>query len=137
MLSLAYSRCNPMKPTPPCFGDTPSSAFGNLNRAAKSEDAADLPKSEIDMLQKYAVIMVATLALAGCAVPSKEDNDPFRIGNVPESVAALAAPDQDLITARLRPEDNCYWYAHSGPVETTLVPLRSAGGNPICVARQS
>ncbi|MGX0978099.1 hypothetical protein ACSSVY_003839 [Roseovarius sp. MBR-51] len=108
-----------------------------MKRAVKSEDAADLPKSEIDMLQKYAVIMVATLALAGCAVPSKEDNDPFRIGNVPESVAALAAPDQDLITARLRPEDNCYWYAHSGPVETTLVPLRSAGGNPICVARQS
>jgi len=108
-----------------------------LKRAAKSEDAADLPKSEIDMLQKYAVIMVATLALAGCAVPPKEDNDPFRIGNIPESVAALAAPDQDLNTARLRPEDNCYWYAHSGPVETTLVPLRSAGGNPICVARQS
>ena len=74
-----------------------------MKRAAKSEDAADLPKSEIDMLQKYAVIMVATLALAGCAVPSKEDNDPFRIGNVPESVAALAAPDQDLITAQFPP----------------------------------
>ncbi|WP_081979702.1 hypothetical protein [Pseudooceanicola atlanticus] len=80
---------------------------------------------------------VATLALAGCAVPPKEGNDPFRIGNIPESVATLAAPDQDLNTARLRSEDNCYWYAHSGPVETTLVPLRSAGGNPICVARQS
>ncbi|WP_074963719.1 hypothetical protein [Aliiroseovarius crassostreae] len=88
------------------------------------------------MLQKYAVIMVATLALTGCVVPLKEDNDPFRVGNIPESVAALAAPNQDLNTAQLRPEDNCYWYAHSGPVETTLVPLRSAGGNPICVARQ-
>ena len=104
-----------------------------MKRAAKSEDAADLPKSEIDMLQKYAVIMVATLALAGCAVPPKEDNDPFRIGNIPESVAALAAPDQDLNAARLRPEDNCYWYMHSGPVEDTLLPLRTSGGNPICV----
>ncbi|MEQ9178017.1 MAG: hypothetical protein RIF44_04705 [Nitratireductor sp.] len=110
---------------------------GTLKRVAKSEDAADLPKSEIDMLQKYAVIIVATLALAGCAVPPNEDNDPFRIGNIPESVAALAAPDQDLNTARLRPEDDCYWYEHNGPVENTLVPLRSADGNPICVARQS
>jgi len=45
--------------------------------------------------------------------------------------------DQDLTTARLRPEDGCYWYEHSGPVENTLVPLRSAGGNPICTSRQS
>ena len=137
MLSLAYSRCNPMKPTPPCFGDTPSSAFGNLNRAATSENAADLPESAIDMHQKYVAIMVATLALAGCAVPLTKNNDPTRIGNVPEAVADLAAPDQDLTTARLRPEDGCYSYEHSGPVETTLVPLRSTGGSPICVARQT
>ena len=89
------------------------------------------------MLQRHAVIMVTTLALAGCAVPTVEDNDQTKIGNVPEAVAALAAPDQDLTTARLRPEDNCYWYEHSGPVETTLVPLRSPGGNPICAVRQS
>ena len=52
---------------------------------------------------------------------------------LPEQVAALAAPNQDLATARLRPEDNCYWYMHSGPVEDTLLPLRTTRGNPICV----
>lgn len=56
---------------------------------------------------------------------------------VPEAVIALAAPDQNIQTARLRPEDGCYWYEHSGPVETTLVPLRSPAGNPICAARES
>ena len=89
------------------------------------------------MLQRHAGIIATTLVLAGCAVPTMDDNSQTKIGNVPEAVAALAAPDQDLTTARLRLEDNCYWYEHSGPVETTLVPLRSAGGNPICVARQS
>ena len=56
---------------------------------------------------------------------------------VPDAVIALAAPDQNIETARLRPEDGCYWYEHSGPVETTLVPLRSPAGNPICAARES
>jgi hypothetical protein len=49
----------------------------------------------------------------------------------------MAAPDQDVATARLVPEDGCYWYEHSGPVETTLLPLRTANGNPICVAREA
>ncbi len=89
------------------------------------------------MIQRHAAIMVTLVALAGCAAPTMKNNEQTMIGNVPETVIALAAPDQDLTTARLVPEDNCYWYAHSGPVETTLVPLRSTGGNPICVARQS
>jgi len=37
----------------------------------------------------------------------------------------------------LLPEDGCYWYQHSGPVETTMVPLRAVGGNPICTKRQA
>lgn len=49
----------------------------------------------------------------------------------------LAGPGQNLATARLRPEDGCYWYEHSGPVETTLLPLRTARGNPICVAKEA
>lgn len=52
--------------------------------------------------------------------------------NVPESVASIAAPYQDLGSARVRPEDGCYWYTHRGPVETTQLPLRTAAGNPIC-----
>lgn len=53
---------------------------------------------------------------------------------VPEAVIQIAAPYQDLKTARLRPEDGCYWYLHAGPVETTLLPLRTAEGRPICSA---
>ncbi|MFW8595023.1 hypothetical protein [Cribrihabitans neustonicus] len=56
-------------------------------------------------------------------------------GRIPEEVAALAGPNQNLATARLMPEDGCYWYLHEGPVETTLLPLRTASGNPICVQR--
>ena len=90
------------------------------------------------MPKRNAPIIAAILILAGCTVPTLEDRDaPTRVGNVPEAVAALAAPGQDLTSARLLPEDGCYWYEHSGPVETTLVPLRSAGGNPICISQQS
>lgn len=56
-------------------------------------------------------------------------------GNVPEAVVALAAPYQDVQSARLRPDDGCYWYRHTGPVETTLLPLRTVDGRPICTAR--
>lgn len=51
---------------------------------------------------------------------------------VPEPVAAIAAPYQDLQSVRLLPEDRCYWYRHVGPVETTLLPLRTVDGRPIC-----
>ncbi len=54
------------------------------------------------------------------------------IGPPPEAVQALAAPGQNLATVRLREEDGCYWYLYDGPVESTLLPLRSAEGRPIC-----
>ena len=52
-------------------------------------------------------------------------------------VLALAAPGQNAMTARVLPEDNCYWYEHRGPVETTLLPLRTPAGNPICTQPKS
>lgn len=58
-------------------------------------------------------------------------------GDLPENVAALAAPNQNLSTARLREEDGCYWYSHSGPVETTELPLRTIEGRPICARAPS
>lgn len=75
-------------------------------------------------------------ALSACAAPfSNPEPEPTEPTlPVPEQVAALAAPGQDLMTARLLPEDNCFWYLHSGPVETTLLPLRAANGRPICMA---
>lgn len=76
--------------------------------------------------------IATTLVVNGCATPSQERSEP---GILPVEVAAAAAPGQDLSSARLVPEDGCYWYVHHGPVETTLLPLRSAGGGPICIGR--
>ncbi len=89
------------------------------------------------VMQKQNAMILSTLLLAaGCAIPPSGSSDTTNtVGNVPESVVAMAAPDQDVSTARLRPEDGCYWYEHNGPVEVTLLPLRTANGNPICAAR--
>ena len=56
---------------------------------------------------------------------------------LPDEVVALAAPNQNIETARLSSDDNCYWYEHVGPVETTLIPLISLRGGPICLERTS
>ena len=88
------------------------------------------------MQKRNAPVMMIIPLLAGCAMPPTTGGGArYDIGNVPEAVSSLAAPGQDLATARLLPEDNCYWYEHSGPVETTLLPLRTPGGNPICLQR--
>lgn len=82
-----------------------------------------------------AIVLAATLITAGCAAQTTDTaGAKTEPGNVSEAVAALAAPDQDVATARLMPSDGCYWYEHRGPVETTLLPLRTVGGNPICSA---
>lgn len=44
---------------------------------------------------------------------------------VPPQVVLLAAPYQNLQEVILKPEDGCYWYRHVGPVETTMLPLRT------------
>ncbi|WP_240504191.1 hypothetical protein [Thioclava sp. JM3] len=72
---------------------------------------------------------------AGCGSQTTTSRD--SVGNVSEAVAALAAPGQDLTSARLLPDDGCYWYEHRGPVETTLLPLQTVNGNPICAPRGS
>jgi len=82
-----------------------------------------------------------------CLVLSTAACDSFRgsagnassqaVGDIPESVAALAAPYQDVATARLVADDSCFWYLHDGPVETTLLPLRTIEGRQICVQRDA
>ena len=74
----------------------------------------------------------SVLALVGCADPNQPGADGI-LPVVPEQVVALAAPNQNLSAVRLGPADTCYWYRHSGPVEVTWLPLRTPGGNPICV----
>lgn len=88
------------------------------------------------MSTKAAALATLVLITAGCAPgvmeTSSDDSSPYPI---PEQVVAIAGPGQNLMTARLDPADQCYWYDHAGPVETTLVPLRAANGNHICNAR--
>lgn len=75
----------------------------------------------------------ALLTLAAC-----EEMDGAAPGTMPgmgpasEKVVALAAPWQDLDNVRLDPATGCYQYRHAGPVETTLLPLRTSDGRPIC-----
>lgn len=91
------------------------------------------------LMLKQRIMVVVTLSLTvGCAIqPTGSGDAADRRGNVPETVIAMAAPDQDVATARLVPEDGCYWYEHSGPVGTTLVPLRTPNGNRICTPRET
>lgn len=73
------------------------------------------------------------LGLAACEpMPATGGDRPSGPVTVPESVSLIAASYQDLTTARIRAEDGCYWYTHSGPVETTELPLRTENGSPIC-----
>lgn len=76
------------------------------------------------------------LTLGGCAALGPPDGTGDATGTdpIPEAVLAMAAPYQNLGAIEFRPEDGCYWYWHDGPVETTLLPLRTPQGNPICRA---
>ena len=74
------------------------------------------------------------LALEACSIPVAPANDKSTgfINELPEGVALIAAPYQNLQEVILKPEDGCYWYRHVGPVETTMLPLRTVEGRPIC-----
>ena len=79
-------------------------------------------------------LAIALLALGACTVPINQATDKTTgfLKELPEGVALIAAPYQNLQEVILKPEDGCYWYRHVGPVETTMLPLRSVRGGPIC-----
>ncbi|WP_431299241.1 hypothetical protein [Tabrizicola sp. BL-A-41-H6] len=88
------------------------------------------------IIRQFQFGMAAAL-LAGCVAPATGpagEDGAAALPPLPEAVVAVAAPWQDLATARLRPEDGCYWYEHDGPVERTLLPLRTPEGKPICTS---
>lgn len=62
--------------------------------------------------------------------------EPAALEELPEGVVAIAAPNQNLQSVRIRPDDGCYWFQWVGPVETTYLPLRSRDGRPICARPQ-
>ncbi|MGB0659328.1 MAG: hypothetical protein ACPGNV_04035 [Mangrovicoccus sp.] len=78
-----------------------------------------------------AVLIGSVLVLAACD-PGPTGGAKPGYAPVSDTIRAMAAPHQNVDTARVLPEDGCYWYEHSGPVETTLLPLRTAEGRPIC-----
>jgi hypothetical protein len=91
------------------------------------------------MQKRHGVLVAASLALAGCVTtgdPATVVNDGF-LTELPESVVAIAAPNQDLTAVMLMPEDGCYWYRHRGPVETTMLPLLTTAGRAICTRPQT
>lgn len=89
------------------------------------------------MYTRSAILISTGLALGACSESLSSSQGSTSLPPLPEKVIELAGSNQDLATARLVPEDNCYWYMHSGPVETTLLPLRTSDGNPICVKQKT
>jgi hypothetical protein len=79
-------------------------------------------------------VAIVFLALGACTGPINQATDTFTgfLKELPEGVALIAAPYQNLEEVILKPEDGCYWYRHVGPVETTMLPLRTVEGRPIC-----
>lgn len=79
------------------------------------------------------LLAVSLLILSACAttVPG-EENEPGFFEELPEGLAEIAAPGQNLQAVRIQPEDGCYWYQYVGPVEVTLLPLRTRDGGMIC-----
>lgn len=71
--------------------------------------------------------------LTACADPVPEDDGlPGLPVEVTEELIAMVEPTQSLASVRILPEDGCYWYRYSGPVETTYLPLRTTEGRRIC-----
>ena len=81
------------------------------------------------------MVMSSVLFTAGCAASAitPSGREAARDAERAAAIAALAAPGQNVASARLLPQDNCYWYEHTGPVETTLLPLVNVDGQPICL----
>ncbi|MBV7408112.1 hypothetical protein [Maritimibacter sp. DP1N21-5] len=74
------------------------------------------------------------LVLAACETGTMTATQPGATtpGGLPENVLSLAAPYQDVNSARLDEVTGCYSYLHRGPVESTYLPLRTIDGRPIC-----
>lgn len=85
---------------------------------------------------KTLVAGAVLFALAACVapMPPEPETDTGFIAELPEQVIALADPDQNLQAVRIM-NDGCYWYQYVGPVETTMLPLRTPSGSPICTPR--
>lgn len=80
--------------------------------------------------------VVGGVTLSACAGAPVEDTGGNTDAVIPPELVNLAAQNQDISTARILPEDGCYWYEHRGPVETTLLPVMTRDGRRICLPAQ-
>lgn len=90
------------------------------------------------MVRSLPFPLAAVLFLAACATGPdvNEIGESGFIEVLPEEVIAVADPTQNLRGVRILPSDGCYWYQWVGPVETTMLPLRTIDGRPICTRPQ-
>lgn len=79
-------------------------------------------------------ITLGCLTLGACDVVLSEPvpQTPSIEQQMLDQITALAAPNQNVQTARLRADDNCYWFSYEGPVETTELPLLTPTNSHIC-----
>lgn len=86
------------------------------------------------MKTKFAVMAMMVPLLGACSGQlGMSGNEDGKSGEaeVPEAVLQLAAPNQNVQSARMQ-EDGCFWYEYAGPVETTRLPLTTVDGKRIC-----
>jgi len=86
------------------------------------------------MNAKVWLIGCAALLVAACDELPGSSTDPSGnyIKELPEGVMSVVARNQNLNAVRIDPTDGCYVYRYEGPVETTMLPLRTTEGRPIC-----
>lgn len=103
------------------------------------EKVISKPENDGEMAMRFRPITfaVATLALGACSTLDGTARETRQQEALQAQLFGLAASGQDVATARLRPEDGCYWYRHSGRVETTELPLRTPGGQQICAPSET
>jgi hypothetical protein len=74
----------------------------------------------------------AALLLSACVSSTPPENASPFMEELPEGLAEVADPSQNLGAVLILPEDNCYWYQHTNAVESTYLPLLTRDGRPIC-----
>ena len=81
-----------------------------------------------------ACILPLGLLLSGCVEGAQTPvvQQPSLAEQTFTILSGMAGPNQNVQTARLRADDNCYWYQYAGPVETTELPLLTPEGRHIC-----
>ncbi|GAB4263799.1 MAG: hypothetical protein Kow0013_10540 [Pararhodobacter sp.] len=77
-------------------------------------------------------LLLASLVVLGACAGGLELDESGNLVELPEGLAEMAAPGQNLRAVQIMPEDGCYWYRHENPVEVTYLPLRTVDGRPIC-----